>query len=209
MRKIMLAVSALAAVVAAGALTGVNAAPLGNPAALAGAVEETGILDSVHCRPGWRHHYPREFRRADGCRRGVVVVPGRSRFIFRDGVRVRVGSDRFRSRTTIRSRTITRSRDRDDGDARLRPTRSGSERGTQSGGTSRSGRDSGATTGGGSRDGRGGSGGGREGGGSGFQQSPSGGGGGSATGGGSGGGRSGGGGASGGGGGGGGPEGGR
>ena len=47
MRRILLAVSALTAVVAAGAFSGVSAAPLGNPAALAGAVEETGVIDSV------------------------------------------------------------------------------------------------------------------------------------------------------------------
>jgi hypothetical protein len=190
MRKIMLAVSALAAVVAGGALSGVRAAPLGNPAALAGAAEETGIIESVHCRPGWRHHYPREWRRADGCRRGgdVVVVPGRTRFIYRDGVRVRVGRDRdrdFRSRTTIRSRETTRfGRDREDrigrdreersgrdSETRSRSTiRSGSEGGTRSSTTTRSGRDGGGTTGGntGARQGGGG------GGGSATQQSPSG-----------------------------------
>jgi hypothetical protein len=181
-----LAVSALTAVVAAGAFGGVSAAPLGNPAVLAGAVEETGMIDSVHCRPGWRHHYPRDWRRADGCRRdgGVVFVPGRTRFIWRDGVRVRVGGDRdrdFRSRTTIRSRDTTTTRfgrDRDvrgdrDVDTRSRSTiRSGSEGSTQSGTTIRSGRDSGGTTSGGNTGARQGGGGG-----SATQQSPSGGGG--------------------------------
>ena len=111
MRKTLLAISALAAVaITASATNRTEAAPLGNPSGLSGAVDELAIVDSVHCRPGWRHHNPNRWRRADGCaRRGadVYVVPGRTRYVIRDGVRVRVGTggDRVRDRTTIRSRT--------------------------------------------------------------------------------------------------------
>jgi hypothetical protein len=116
MRKTLLALSALAAVaITASAASRSEAAPLGNPGGLSGAVDELAIVDNVHCRPGWRHHNPNRWRRADGCaRRGadVYVVPGRTRYVIRDGVRVRVGSggDRVRDRTTVRSRTDVRSR---------------------------------------------------------------------------------------------------
>jgi len=146
MRRIMLAVSAFAAVLAAGALTRSDAAPLGNPTALAGAVEDVAVVDTVHCRPGFRHHGPNRMRRADGCRRpgAVIVVPGRTRYIVRDGVRVRVGTGGdVRSRTTIRSRTTT-TKSRTDGD-------------TKSGTTTRSGRDGGGSKSGSERgSGRGG-----------------------------------------------------
>lgn len=143
MPRKMLAISALAAALAGGALFSANAAPLGNPAALAGAAEENGVLDIVHCRSGWRHHDSSRWRRGDGCSRGgaVVVVPGRTRYIMRDGVRVRVGIGNEggeRSRTTIRSRSTT--------------TRSGSDGDSRSSTTIRSGREGGnATTGAGSR----------------------------------------------------------
>jgi hypothetical protein len=116
MRKTLLALSALAAVaITASSTTRTEASPLVNPAGLSGAVDELGLVDNVHCRPGWRHHNPNRWRRADGCaRRGadVYVVPGRSRYVIRDGVRVRVGGDGVRSRTTIRSgdQTTIRSR---------------------------------------------------------------------------------------------------
>lgn len=118
MRRTVLTVTAFAAALMAGSmLSPANASPFGNAAALIGAAEDIAIVDSVHCRPGWRHHEPRSWRRADGCPRrgGVVVVPGRDRYVIRDGVRVRIGSDRdrdFRSRTTIRSRTTVREGDR-------------------------------------------------------------------------------------------------
>lgn len=109
MRKTLLALTALTAVaVAATAASRTEASPLVNPAGLSGAVDELALVDNVHCRPGWRHHNPNRWRRADGCaRRGadVYVVPGRSRYVIRDGVRVRVGGDGVRSRTTVRSRT--------------------------------------------------------------------------------------------------------
>jgi hypothetical protein len=115
MRKTLWALSALAAVaITASAANRTEAAPLGNPAGLSGAVDELAIIDSVHCRPGWRHHNPNRWRRADGCaRRGadLYVVPGRTRYVIRDGVRVRVGTGGVSSgdRTTVRSRTTIRS----------------------------------------------------------------------------------------------------
>jgi hypothetical protein len=136
MRKTVLTLSALAAaVIFASAGNRAEASPLGNPGALNGAVDELAVIDSVHCRPGWRHHNPNRWRRADGCsreyRRGVVVVPGRTRYIWRDGVRVRVGGGGERSRTTVRSRTDVNvrtrgGRDGDGGGDRVR-TRSGGD----------------------------------------------------------------------------------
>ncbi len=109
MRKTLLAVSALAAVaITASGTTRTEASPLVNPAGLSGAVDELAIVDNVHCRPGWRHHNPNRWRRADGCaRRGadIYVVPGRTHYVVRDGVRVRVGA-----RTTVREQTTIRSR---------------------------------------------------------------------------------------------------
>lgn len=117
MRKTLLALSALAAVaITASAASRTEASPLVNPAGLADAVDELALVDNVHCRPGRRHHYPNRWRRADGCRRyyrgGVIVVPGRTRYVIRDGVRVRVRDSGARTTirsgsesTTIRSRT--------------------------------------------------------------------------------------------------------
>src|SRR5262245_46768281 len=116
MRKTLLALSALTAVaIIATAANRTEASPLANPAGLSGAVDELALVDNVHCRPGWQHHNPNRWRRADGCARGgasVIVAPGRSRFVVRDGVRVRVGDHGARSRTTIRSgdQTTVRSR---------------------------------------------------------------------------------------------------
>jgi hypothetical protein len=124
MRKTLLALSALAAVaITTSAANRSEASPLVNPTALSGAIDDLALVDNVHCRPGWRHHSPRSWRRADGCvrdRRGaVIVVPGRTRYVWRDGVRVRIG-DRDRGartairsgdRTTIRSRTDVRVRE--------------------------------------------------------------------------------------------------
>jgi hypothetical protein len=118
MRNALLALSALTAVAfIASVADRTEASPLGNAAALSGAAEDLSVIDNVHCRPGWRHHEPNRWRRADGCARargGVVVVPGRTRYIYRDGVRVRVGSgtrSTTRSTTTIRSRTNINIRD--------------------------------------------------------------------------------------------------
>jgi hypothetical protein len=118
MRNALLALSALTAVAfIASVANRTEASPFGDVAALSGAAEELSVIDNVHCRPGWRHHEPNRWRRADGCARtrgGVVVVPGRTRYIYRDGVRVRVGSgarSTTRSTTTIRSRTNINIRD--------------------------------------------------------------------------------------------------
>ena len=48
---------------------------IGNPAGIAAAIEELAVTDQVHCVPGFRHHVPTRFRRADGCRRRVVRGP--------------------------------------------------------------------------------------------------------------------------------------
>ena len=117
MRKTLLALSALAAVaITTSVASRTEASPLVNPAGLSGAVDELALVDNVHCRPGWRHHNPNRWRRADGCRRfyrsGVIVVPGRTRYVIRDGVRVRVRDSDDRSRTTIRSGESTTIRSR-------------------------------------------------------------------------------------------------
>ncbi len=142
MRKTLLALSALTAVaITATAASRTDAAPLANPAGLSGAVDELALVDNVHCRPGWRHHSPNRWRRADGCARGgasVYVVPGRSRYVIRDGVRVRVGGDRVRERTTIRSRTNINVREgsRREGGANVNVReRGGATSGTGGGGT--------------------------------------------------------------------------
>jgi hypothetical protein len=119
MRKTWFALSALAAVAITASVAGrTEASPLGNPTALSGAVDELAVIDNVHCRSGWRHHEPNRWRRADGCRRygGVIVVPGSTRYVVRDGVRVRVraGDRDHRSRTTIRSGEGTTVRSRTD-----------------------------------------------------------------------------------------------
>jgi hypothetical protein len=84
-----------------------GATPFAPAQGLGNAAGELGLVETIHCRP-YAHHYPNRWRRANGCprlyRHGVVVVPGR-RFIYRDGVRVRIGTgSRYGgSRTTIRS----------------------------------------------------------------------------------------------------------
>jgi hypothetical protein len=163
MRKTLLALSALAAVaITTSAANRSEASPLVNPTALSGAIDELNVVDSVHCRPGWRHHNPNRWRRGDGCvrdRRGaVIVVPGRTRYVWRDGVRVRVGERGARTgdRTTIRSRTdvnVRTGRGTRDG-ARNVDTRRGSGattqgRGGERGGTMMQDRSGGAQKGGG------------------------------------------------------------
>ena len=126
MRRLILAASAIAAFFAAQSVTQrADAALLGNPAALSGAMEDIALVDTVHCRR-WRHHRPTRWRNANSCPRGgaVIVAPGRTRYVIRDGVRVRVGvgsNVRSGSRTTIRTNTRT-------------TVRSGSKANTRSGG---------------------------------------------------------------------------
>ena len=121
MRKPLLVLAALAAVtITASVADRAEASPPINPSALSGVVDDLGIFDNVHCRPGRPHHEPNRWRRANGCARNagaVVVVPGRTRYIYRDGVRVRVGSGggarttvRSTERTTVRTRTNTNVR---------------------------------------------------------------------------------------------------
>lgn len=80
MRKIVVALSAAAAFAVAGFVPA-NAAPFGSPSGLAAAQEDIATVDVVHCRPGWQHHYPTRWRRANGCRRyyrggAVYINPG-------------------------------------------------------------------------------------------------------------------------------------
>jgi hypothetical protein len=116
MKRIVVAATGLAAVLSICALTErADAAIFGNHAGLVGAAEELALTETIHCRPGRWHHSSNRYRRADGCakRGAVIVVPGRDRYVIRDGVRVRVGTgDRVRSRTTIRTRTDTSIRSR-------------------------------------------------------------------------------------------------
>ncbi len=113
MKRLTVVMTGLAAALSLCGLTGrADAALLGNPAGLIGAADDLSLIENVHCRPGRWHHRPNEWRRGDGCRRGgaVIVVPGRSRYVIRDGVRVRVGTGGgLRSRDTIGtdSRTTT------------------------------------------------------------------------------------------------------
>ncbi len=171
MHKTVVALSAVAAaVIAASAGYRAEASPLAQPGALSGAVEELALVDSVHCRPGWQHHRPNRWRRANGCARGhVIVVPG-WRWVWRDGVRVRVrvgdrhhgrrdgrrhvGGDGVRSRVDIRARRdggrrdggMTTGRGGDGG-------RSGVRGGGDGGGTMGLGRGGGGGGGGGERGG--------------------------------------------------------
>jgi hypothetical protein len=58
-------VLSIIALVAAGfSITQAAAAPLGNPGALTGAIEDTAITEQVHCVPGWYHH---SGGASDGC----------------------------------------------------------------------------------------------------------------------------------------------
>jgi len=78
MHKIVIALSAVAGLAIGGSIPQLaNAAPFGNPSGIAAAQEDIGALNNVHCAPGWRHHYPTSWRRADGCRRygGVYIGP--------------------------------------------------------------------------------------------------------------------------------------
>jgi hypothetical protein len=147
MRKTLLALSALTAVaITATAASRTEASPLANPAGLSGAVDELALVDSVHCRPAWRHHNPNRWRRADGCARGgasIYVVPGRTRYVIRDGVRVRVGGDGVRSRTSTRSGDQTTVRSR----TNVRTNVNVREGGGRDGGANANARQRGGTTG--------------------------------------------------------------
>jgi hypothetical protein len=113
MKRLTVVMTGLAAALSLCGLTGrADAGLLGNPAGLIDAADDLSLIENVHCRPGRWHHNPNRWRRGDGCRRGgaVIVVPGRSRYVIRDGVRVRVGTGGgLRSRGTIGtdSRTTT------------------------------------------------------------------------------------------------------
>ena len=68
MRKYVLAVAA-ATIVAAGFVAKPAAAvTLGGADGLRHAIEDTGLVDQVHCRPGWAHHW-NGWRWTDGCYR--------------------------------------------------------------------------------------------------------------------------------------------
>ena len=66
MRTLALVVAA-ATIVAAGLLAKPAAAiTLGGADGLRHAIEDTDLVDKVHCRPGWRHHW-NGWRWTDGC----------------------------------------------------------------------------------------------------------------------------------------------
>jgi hypothetical protein len=71
MRKLVIAaVAAAATLMGAGSASGpAQAITIASPAGLAGAIEDMSGIEEVHCRPGWAHHYPTRWRRADGCGR--------------------------------------------------------------------------------------------------------------------------------------------
>jgi hypothetical protein len=77
MRKSLIAALAVGGLLAVGSLQA-GAVPLGTPNGLAAAAEDLAMTESIHCTPGWRHHVPRSWRRANGCprfyRRGAVVI---------------------------------------------------------------------------------------------------------------------------------------
>jgi len=81
MRKVFTAVTALSAMLTV-AITGpAQSAPFGNVSGMAAALDELDTVETIHCRPGWPHHYPTRWRRANGCGRGggaVFITPGYS-----------------------------------------------------------------------------------------------------------------------------------
>src|SRR5262245_44479240 len=96
MRKIIVGLSAAAALLAAGSLTqSANAVPLGNPGGIAAAQGDIATVDKVHCRPGWAHHYPTEWRRRDGCRRYGAYYDGPD-YYYGPSVSFGFGGHRFR-----------------------------------------------------------------------------------------------------------------
>jgi hypothetical protein len=79
MRKLVLAATAAAAVIAAGSWTNrADAMPIRSPAGPRHAIEDADLTVKVHCRWGWPHHL-RRWGWWDGCyrglRRGYVVAP--------------------------------------------------------------------------------------------------------------------------------------
>jgi hypothetical protein len=87
MRKLILAVAAATALLAAASLTNrADAMTIGNPAALRGAIEDIAVTDQVHCRWGWRHHRWRWGEPTwDGCYRGYRGYRGYYRSGFYGG----------------------------------------------------------------------------------------------------------------------------
>jgi hypothetical protein len=78
MHKLVLSLAAVAAALTLSAPAG--AMPVGN-SGLAAALQDMSIAEQVHCRPGWEHHRPTEWRRRDGCQRrggggAVIGIPG-------------------------------------------------------------------------------------------------------------------------------------
>ena len=79
MRKLVLAVTAAAALLAAAALANrADAMTIGSPAGLRHAIEHAELSDKVHCLWGYPHHL-RRWGWWDGCyrglRRGYVLAP--------------------------------------------------------------------------------------------------------------------------------------
>ena len=158
MKRLTVVITGLAAALSLCGLTGrADAGLLGNPAGLIDAADDLSLIENVHCRPGRWHHNPNRWRRGDGCRRGgaVIVVPGSSRYVIRDGVRVRVGTGGgVRSRATIGTdsgaRTTIRSGSSPEPSAgtSTRSSPGTSTRSTTTGGAARSGNRSGAGGGG-------------------------------------------------------------
>ncbi len=69
MRKFFLSLAAAAAVLSAGSIASRADAAGPGPAGLNRAIADVAVVDRVHCVPGWRHHYPTRWRRANGCAR--------------------------------------------------------------------------------------------------------------------------------------------
>ena len=78
MRKLLIAISVAAGFSMIGSA---DALTTGQPASLTAAIEDIGVAETVHCRPGRWHHVPRWNYRADGCRRparkGVRRAPAK------------------------------------------------------------------------------------------------------------------------------------
>jgi hypothetical protein len=103
MRTFVVTVAAVAALLAAGALTNrADAMTLGS--SLHHAIEDTDLTDKVHCRPGWRHHL-RRWGWWDGCYRYNYFY-SYPRFHYRH--RVHFGRSFVYRRSHI-SRSFTRS----------------------------------------------------------------------------------------------------
>jgi hypothetical protein len=78
MRKFFLGLAAAAAVLTAGSIATRADAAGPAPVGLNRAIADVAVVDKVHCVPGWRHHTPTNWRRANGCARyyrygGVVT----------------------------------------------------------------------------------------------------------------------------------------